>query len=129
MRSFRRCEGSGGRLERERLERVRLHAGMRTTGFAREGAGAERLIDDGLDGARATAAFGAAAEAAVNLLWVARKIFRGGDGVANIFVAQHIAGTDNHENEMTFAVTPSHLNIHDCAKRQKEKRCFQVIPK
>ena len=38
------------------------------------GAGTQRFVDDGLDGARATAALGAAAEASVNLLWIARQI-------------------------------------------------------
>ena len=68
------------------------------SGMAGLGAGSERLIDDGLDGARASAAFGAAAEAAVDLLGIARKVFRGADGVADIVVAEDVAGTDNHEN-------------------------------
>jgi hypothetical protein len=78
--------------------RFGLHLAMRTPGTARLGASAERFIDDGLDGARAATAFGAAAEAAVNLLGIARKILRGADRAADIVVAEDVAGTDNHTN-------------------------------
>ena len=61
------------------------------------GAGAKRFVDDGLDGACAAAAFGAAAEAAVDLLRMARQITGGTHGVANIMVAKDVAGTDDHE--------------------------------
>ena len=70
----------------------------RTAGF---GAGTESLVNDGLDGARASAALGAAAETAVDLLGIARKVFRGIDGVADVVVAEHVAGTNNHENGQT----------------------------
>jgi hypothetical protein len=43
------------------------------TGF---GAGTESLVNDGLDGARAPAAFCAATEAAIELLGIAGQIFR-----------------------------------------------------
>jgi hypothetical protein len=42
------------------------------TGF---GTGTESLVNDGLDGARAPSAFGAAAEAAIELLGIARELF------------------------------------------------------
>ena len=71
---------------------------MRTTGAAGLGAGAQRLIDDGLDGARATAAFGAAAKAAIDLLGTARKTLRRGDSAADIMIGKDVAGTNNHEN-------------------------------
>jgi hypothetical protein len=77
---------------------------MRTAGTAGLGAGAERLGQDGLDGARTSAAFGAAAEAAVDLLGVARKGLGGTDGIADIIVAEHVAGTDNHENGKALGV-------------------------
>ena len=67
-----------------------------TAGLAGPGAGAERLIDDALDGARATAAFGAATEAAVKLLGATRKALGGFHGVADVVITQHVAGTDNH---------------------------------
>jgi len=61
------------------------------------GAGAERFVDDGLDGACAATAFGAAAEAAVDLLRMTRQVTGGADGIANIMVAEDVAGTDDHE--------------------------------
>jgi len=59
-------------------------------------AGAKRFRHDALEGARAAAAFRAAAEAAVNLsrgTWqIGRTIHRGAD----ILVGQHVAGTNDH---------------------------------
>ena len=69
---------------------------MRTTGAAGLGAGTQRFVDDGLDGARATAALRAAAEAAIELLGVAGKVLRTLDGTADIVVAKDVAGTDDH---------------------------------
>ena len=89
-----------GSRERELGVDVRFHASLavRASGTAGLGTSAEGLINDGLDGARAAAAFGAAAEAAVNLLGIARKMFRGADSAADIVVAKDVAGTDNHTN-------------------------------
>jgi hypothetical protein len=82
-------------------------AAVRAAGAALLGAGAERFIDDGLDGARAPAAFGAAAEATVNLFGIPRQVRRCTDGIPDIVVAQNVAGTDNHETVRT-SVTPPH---------------------
>jgi hypothetical protein len=71
---------------------------MRTTGAAGLGAVAQRLIDDGLDGACATAALGAASEAPIELLGIAGKVLRTLDDVTDIAVAKHVARTDNHLN-------------------------------
>jgi hypothetical protein len=90
-------------------------------------ASAERLIDEAFNGASASAAFGAAAEAAVDLLWIARKVLRGVDGVTNIVVAEDVAGTNNHENEKALWVCGA-IDIQDRGERQKEKPCFQAIP-
>jgi hypothetical protein len=49
--------------------------------------GAERLVNDGLDGSRATTAFGAAAETAVHFLGAAWKLVRRVDGLADIVIA------------------------------------------
>jgi hypothetical protein len=68
------------------------------------GAGSERVIENGLDGARASSAFGAAAEAIVNLLGVTREAFRDIDGVPDIVVAEEVAGTNNHESETLLRV-------------------------
>ena len=67
----------------------------RAAGF---GARAQRFVDDGLDGARATAAFGAAAEATVNLLCMTRKVRRCVNGVADVMVSQNVTGTNDHED-------------------------------
>ena len=90
---------SGGR-ERELRMGVRLGVGLavRASGAAGLGAGAQGLVDDGLDGARASAAFGAAAEATVNLLGIARKVRRSVNRAADILVADDVTGTNNHEN-------------------------------
>ena len=61
------------------------------------GAGTQRFVDDGLDGAGTTAAFGAAAEAAIDLLGIARDARRCTDGIADIMVAKDVTGTDNHD--------------------------------
>src|ERR1700685_284153 len=59
-------------------------------------ASAERLVDDAHEGARAAAAFGAAAEATIELLGAARKDVGRVHGVADVVIGQHVAGTDNH---------------------------------
>ena len=68
---------------------------MRTSDGAFPGAGAERILDDLVDGAGAAAAFGAAAEAAVDLPCRTRKIGRGADRAADVLFTQNIARTDD----------------------------------
>jgi hypothetical protein len=101
-RTWKSSEFSGfsGGGERKFGVEMRFHTALavRASGTAGLGAGAQRLVDDGFDGARAPAAFGAAAEAAVNLLGIARKSIRGADSTADIVVAEDVAGTDNHKN-------------------------------
>ena len=89
---------SSGRRDGWLGKRVRMavRLAVRTAGTTGLGAGAERIIDDGLDGARAAAALGAATEAAVELLGIAGKVLRTLDDTADIVVAKHVAGTDNH---------------------------------
>jgi hypothetical protein len=69
---------------------------VRAADLAGMGTGAERLVDNALDGARTTAAFGTATKAAIKLLGATWKVVCGIHGVADVVVAQHIAGTDNH---------------------------------
>jgi hypothetical protein len=71
---------------------------MRTTGTASLCASPQSLVDYGLEGARASAAFGATTETAVNLLGATGKIIRSTDGVADIVVGKDVAGTNNHKN-------------------------------
>ena len=58
----------------------------------------QRLVDDRLDGARTTATFGAAPEAAIDLLGIAQRVVSSADGMADIVVAEDVAGTDDHED-------------------------------
>jgi hypothetical protein len=77
---------------------------MRASGAAGLGAGTKCVVNDGLDGTRASATLGAAAETAVDLLGVARKVLRSVDGAADIVVAEDVAGTNNHENTPVLTV-------------------------
>ena len=49
-----------------------------------------RLFDDALDGARAAGTFGAAAEAAIDLLGVRRKGVCEIHGMAHVAIGQHV---------------------------------------
>ena len=82
--------------------RVLAGPAVRASRMAGLGAGAQGFVNDGLDGARASAAFDAAAEAAIDLLGIARNVFRGIDRLADIAVAEDVAGTNNHENGKAF---------------------------
>src|SRR5262245_62047699 len=55
----------------------------------------DRVVHDAADGARAAAALGAAAEAAIDLAGGGRRLL-GADRRAHVVVAQHVAGTDDH---------------------------------
>ncbi len=101
---------------------------MRTASAAGLGAGAERFVDDGLDRARAAATFGATAEASVDLLRIARQITGGGDGIANIMVAEDVAGTDDHEVGGPIGDASVLSDIEAPHRMQKEKPQFQAIP-
>jgi hypothetical protein len=92
---------------------------VRAAGAALLGAGAKRFIDDGLDGARASAAFGAAAEATVDLFRISRQVRSRTYGIADIVVAQDVAGTDDHETGRTLGDAIS--SIFKCATRCKRK--------
>jgi len=69
---------------------------MRAAGVAGFGAGTKRVVDDRLDRARAAPALHAAAEATIDVLGIPHHV--GADGMANIVVAEDVAGTDDHES-------------------------------
>ena len=77
-----------------------MHPGLavRASGMAGLGASPESVVNDRFDGARTSATFSAATEAAIELLGIARKVFRGVDGIADIVVAEDVAGTNNHKD-------------------------------
>jgi hypothetical protein len=81
--------------------RVRARLAVRASRMAGLGASTQRLVDDGLDGACASATFDTATVAVKDLLGTAREVFRGADGTADIMVAEDVAGTNNHENGKT----------------------------
>jgi hypothetical protein len=110
-------EGRGNNILR-RLVISRV-AAVRAAGAAFLGAGAEGFVDDGLDGARAPAAFGAAAEATVNLFGIPRQVRGCTHGAPDIVVAQDVAGTDNHETAKTPGDATS--SIFKSATRCKRK--------
>ena len=87
-------KASGGSFEI--IVDVRFGPAVRTAGLAGLGAGAERLLDDGLHRASTAATFDAATEAAIDLPGIARKIIRRADGAADIVVAEDVAGTNDH---------------------------------
>ena len=85
--------------EREVVSRLLGAArAVRTPGAAGLRAGSERVVDDGLDCAGATAAFGTATEAVIDMLGMPHHIVSAVDGIADIVVAEDVAGTNNHEN-------------------------------
>ena len=98
---------------------------VRATGTAGLGAGAQSLVNDGLDGARAAAAFGAAAEAAVNLLGISGKVFCGLDGTADIMVAEDVTGTDNHETGRALQRNDIHSICKSAAGCKRKNRFFK----
>jgi hypothetical protein len=107
------------------LRRGLLVRASRTASFR---ASAERFVDDGLDGARAAAAFGAATEATIDLLGAARKIFAGAHGIADIVIGQDVTGTNNHEKDGAPAGDAWPSDIEGGPAKQKENPRFQAIP-
>jgi hypothetical protein len=117
--------GFSGGSQRELGVVVRFHldSAVRAAGAAGLGAGAQRLVDDGLDRARASTALGAATEASVNLLGVSGEIFRSVHGITDVVIAKHVTGTDNHKTSGP-SVMRRHLDIEGRARMQKENPAF-----
>ena len=97
---------------------------VRAAGTAGLGAGTKRFVDDGLDGARAAAAFGAAAEATVNLLGIPRQVRGCTHGTPDIVVAQNVAGTDNHETARTLRDATSSI-LKRATRCKRKSRIFK----
>lgn len=79
-----------------------LRRRVRTPVATSPGAGAERFLDDGLDGPGTPPAFRAASETSVNLLGRAPQIVCCGHGGADVVIGQHVTRTHNHENEPNY---------------------------
>ena len=109
----------------DRLVLMRRRAGVLAAGAAGLGAGAERLVDDGLDGTRAAAAFGATTEAAVDLLGTSGEVFCGLDGTTDIMVAEDVTGTDNHETSRALQRNGTHSIFKTAAGCKRKNRFFK----
>ncbi len=77
----------------------RMHRGVRTPVTTFPGTGAERFLDDGLDGPGTSPAFSAASETSVNLLRRTPQVVCCGHGGADVVIGQHVTGTNDHETE------------------------------
>jgi len=101
---------------------------VRAARAARLGAGAKRFVDDGLDGTRTPAAFGAAAEATVNLFGIPRHVRGCTYGTTDIVVAQDVAGTDNHETARTLGDASSWIfkSATRCKRKSRIFKQFQT---
>ncbi|MBB4377569.1 hypothetical protein GGD61_002215 [Bradyrhizobium sp. SBR1B] len=77
---------------------------VRAAGTAGLGARAESFVDDGLDRPGAAAAFGATAEASIDLLGMAHGVVGLGDGGADVVIAQHVTGTNDHGSGRPFVM-------------------------
>jgi hypothetical protein len=91
---------------------------MRAADGAFLGAGAQGVLDDLVDRAGTTAAFGAAAEAAIDLPCRARQIGRSTDRATDVLVAQHIAGT----NDQGGSLCDAGISILNAPAQGKAKR-------
>src|SRR5271167_2963478 len=108
---------------------IGMRGAVRAAGAAGLGASAQGIVDDGFDGARAAAAFGAAAEATVNLLGIPGKVFRAIDRAADIVVGQDVAGTNNHENGGSFGDAVPHEILKSpigCKRKKPDFNQFQT---
>jgi hypothetical protein len=111
------------------VKNVRL--AVRASGKAGLGTGAQRFLDDGLDGPRTAAAFGTATETSVDLLGIAGKAFRAAYRAADIVVGQDVAGTNDHEKGGPVWLFDSGsviFDIEEPQRMQKEKPRFEAIP-
>jgi hypothetical protein len=95
------------------------------------GASTQRLVDDGLDGTRASTTFDTATVAVKDLLGTAREVFRGADGTADIVVVEDIAGTNDHESGRSIGdAEPSILKTAaGCKRKNLLFKRFQTDPR
>ncbi|MFK4384921.1 hypothetical protein ABIA40_004329 [Bradyrhizobium sp. USDA 223] len=101
---------------------------MRAAGAAGLRTGAERFVDDTLDRPGAAAAFGAAAETAIDLFGMPHGVVGLGDGGADIIIAQHITGTNDHGSGRPFGDAPSSIfnRPAGCKRKNRYLKLFQT---
>jgi hypothetical protein len=105
--------------------RFRSRLAVRASGTAGLGASPKGLVDDGLDGAGAPAAFGAASEAAIDLLGIARQTIRGADSTADIMVGQDVTGANDHNNGEPIGWCEGLSIFKTAAGCKRKKRLFK----
>ena len=127
---MREAEGSGRFSQRcffNGISVFRCRSGMRTPCTAGFGANAKSFIHDLADGAGATATLGAATKAAIDLPCRPGRLLCVSDDTANVVVAQHIAGTDDHQHQLGGKRGPDgYVIVPD--RMQKQNGQFQAIP-
>ncbi|MGY4497363.1 hypothetical protein ACVWYH_001290 [Bradyrhizobium sp. GM24.11] len=103
---------------------------VRAAGAAGLSAGAKRFVDDGLDRPGAAAALGATAEASIDLLGVAHSIVGLGDGGADVVIAQHVTGTNDHGSSRPFGDAPPSIfkGPSGCKRKIRYFKLFQTGP-
>jgi hypothetical protein len=103
------------------------------SGFDVQGGGAafratrlrQRLVHDLADGADTPSALGAAAEASIYL--AGRPHLGPSHGVADLAVAQHIAGTDDHREFKRVPTSAGIIELMARPREVKEKRSLQTF--
>lgn len=124
-------EASGGRFNRQEIVllmgvSVRM-IGVRATRAASLHTRPKSFGHDLLDGARATSALGAAAQAVVNLSSGARKVFAG-HRASYVVIGDDVAGTNNHGWKLGNPVKTWGIDMSPRPGMQSQSGQFQAIP-
>ena len=106
---------------------VVMIAAWLAAGLAGAGTRSPRLVDDRLDGPCAASAFGTAAKAAIELLGIARELVGRADSIADVVIADDVAGTHNHRTDQTFEDRDPRDSQAQVGS-QKKNTSFEAIP-
>jgi hypothetical protein len=107
---------------------MRVALGVRAPFAAGLGARTQRFIHDLADGPGTTTALGAAAKAAIDLPRRARQIAGVSHSVADVVVANDVAGTNDHGFRSAGPVKRSLSIKCPRGRMQRQNRHFQAIP-
>ena len=101
---------------------------VRASGAAGLGARAESLVHDGLDGAGAAAALGAAAQTSIHLPGRARGHRRSTHGISDVVIGEYVAGTHDHGDRQLAADVASWIFNRDagCKRKNRLLKLFQI---
>jgi len=117
-----------GELEVDLGRLVVLGVAMRTASAAGLGTRAEGFLDNRLNGACASTAFDAAAQAVIDLLGIPRQVRRRAHRVTDIVVGQDVAGTNDHKTAGPIGDASIDLlkAVHGCKKKNRIFKQFQT---